>query len=197
MLGKYLRRAEKRIFNNLAVSRYIKISPNLISLISPLPALFSVYFLMEKRYLFALPLICLSIILDLLDGAIARSSRKITKFGAYLDPMMDKFTEFFIYLGIFLAGYRLESFLAFAGILMIGSAKSWAFMVIPVGNFDWPAIGERAERYLILFISFILGSLSVTLYGFDALQIGLWIIIILVFTGTVQRILFAKKLIGD
>jgi CDP-diacylglycerol--glycerol-3-phosphate 3-phosphatidyltransferase len=37
---------------------------------------------------------------DMLDGAVARIGGKSTKFGAFLDSTLDRFSDFFIYVGI-------------------------------------------------------------------------------------------------
>lgn len=195
MIGKRLRRIEKGITEKFLSKIHLGISPNWISAATLIPSLAAMYFIFQKHYLVAVVMILISVLLDMLDGAIARNEKKATKFGAYLDPMLDKFAEAFIYLGLFLSGFKLEAFLAFTGILLIGSAKSWAFLVIPLKNFDWPALGERAERYVILLLSFVIAPFKETVYDIPVISIALWIIIAMVYLGTIQRMVFAKKLI--
>ncbi|MFH1133518.1 MAG: CDP-alcohol phosphatidyltransferase family protein [Nanoarchaeota archaeon] len=195
MLGKHLRPLERRIFERLTPK--VAIHPNTVSLLTVPPAALSVYFLARSNFLAAGLLILLSLILDMMDGALARAGKRATPFGAYLDPMMDKLVEFCVYLGLFLAGFPLEAFLAFNGILLIGAAKAWAYTVVPGKNEDWPSIGERSERYLLLFLSFALAIAGLSFFGQHPVKLVLWLIIILVAIGTLQRMLFAKRLIEN
>ncbi len=39
---------------------------------------------------------------DAIDGAVARKSNKVTEFGAFLDSTVDRFSEFVVFLGIFI-----------------------------------------------------------------------------------------------
>jgi phosphatidylglycerophosphate synthase len=195
MIGSYLRRRVRRVLEGISL-RW-NISPNLVSISTVFPAAAAVYFLMNKMYPAAVLLILASIALDMLDGKIARTQKKASKFGAYLDPMMDKVVELLIYMGLFLGGFKIEAFVALAGIFLIGAAKSWAFMVIPLKNFDWPAIGERAERYMILFPTLIVASFRESVLGISVVSAGLWLIAALVYAGTVQRMVFAKKIIEE
>lgn len=194
MLGRFFRKIE-----NYISKRYLRhlprIAPNIISFATLIPAAASIYFTVNKIYLLSTLMILLALLLDIMDGAIARNQKMMTRFGAYFDPMMDRFAEILIYFGLFLSGFQLESFLAIVGILLIGSAKAWAFMVVPIKNFDWPAIGDRSERYFILLIAFGIVHFKELIFERQVLSIALWIIIALVYFGTIQRIFFARSLI--
>jgi phosphatidylglycerophosphate synthase len=48
---------------------------------------------------------------DTIDGAVARAEKRVTKFGYYLEGIIDKWTEVIIYAGFAWSGYPLESFL--------------------------------------------------------------------------------------
>jgi archaetidylinositol phosphate synthase len=195
MIGGWLRKYESAFVNRILGIIKLNVNPNSVSLLSLVPAAIAVLFFMQESYITGLILMQVSIFLDMLDGAIARKYNRPSKFGAYLDPMLDKFTEFFMYLGLFLAGFKLEAFLAFSGIMLIGSAKSWTFMVIPIKNFDWPGIGDRADRYSLIFIAMIASYFYPLVFGLNIISIALWIIILQVYIGTMQRMLFAKKII--
>jgi CDP-diacylglycerol--glycerol-3-phosphate 3-phosphatidyltransferase len=45
-------------------------------------------------------------LLDTLDGSLARATGQSRKFGAFLDSVIDRYTEFIIYLGIWFYFYR-------------------------------------------------------------------------------------------
>ena len=87
---------------------------------------------------------------DIIDGAVARAEKKVTKFGYYLEGIIDKWVEIIIYVGFAASGYALESLLVVSATLMLSFAKPRAAMVVPIGEHDWPAIGERFDRLLLL-----------------------------------------------
>ncbi|VVB81728.1 CDP-alcohol phosphatidyltransferase [uncultured archaeon] len=194
MLGKFFRKIENYVGKRY-LRRLPRLAPNIISFATLIPAAGSIYFIINKLYLLSALMISLSLLLDVIDGSIARNQKMMTKFGAYFDPMMDRFAEALIYFGLFLSGFQLESFLAIVGILLMGTAKSWAFMIISIGNFDWPAIGDRSERYMVLLIALGIAHFKAFIFERPVISLALWIIIVLVYFGTIQRIFFAKSLI--
>ncbi|HID28961.1 MAG TPA: CDP-alcohol phosphatidyltransferase family protein [Desulfobacterales bacterium] len=95
---------------------------------------------------------------DVMDGAVARLTGKVTPFGGVLDSVLDRYVDFIIFMGIIYAGLAkfagLSSWfwgiLALAGSLMVSYTRARAEMAgsgkLAVG------IGERGERFLILAI---------------------------------------------
>jgi hypothetical protein len=72
-------------------------------------------------------------------------------------------------------------------------------MVVPIKEHDWPAIGERFDRLLLLNIGLVifliwpsvrLGHLKV-----PTLSIVFGVLFIVVLIGSIQRVLYAKKII--
>jgi phosphatidylglycerophosphate synthase len=62
----------------------------------------------------------------MVDGAVARETNKVTKFGAYLDTIIDRFIEFFIIFGLSFVNYPdiIFSSKAWLMILFFGSMMS-------------------------------------------------------------------------
>ncbi len=129
---------------------------------------------------------------DMLDGPLARLTGKTSRFGAFLDSTVDRYSDFFLFGGLSFYFAKQESwgwFLACLGILIGSSltsyAKARAESLIPscsVGTI------ERAERIILLLVgSFVLPLLP-------------WALVILV-VGTnftaIQRILFVQKTLQD
>src|SRR5262245_5419641 len=68
---------------------------------------------------------------DMLDGALARSTGQITKFGAFLDSTLDRYSELIVFGGLLLhlqsSGLLVESALVFAaaaGSVMVSYARA-------------------------------------------------------------------------
>jgi archaetidylinositol phosphate synthase len=99
---------------------------------------------------------------DILDGAVARATGRVSKRGAFLDSTMDRVGETSIYLGILFGSTTAPYlvFLALASSLLVSytRAKADALSV----NLAGVGIGERSERLLVIAVA---GLLWVIPYG--------------------------------
>jgi len=197
MIGKSLRKWSEIAFLNSIGKCIAKLglTPNQVTILSIPAAIAAAYFIYIMNLPLALLFIILSIVIDNLDGAVARARKMVTKFGSYFDVMCDKYVEMIFYAGFAFAGFPIESFLAATGTMLNSYAKPAAAIRIPLGNEDWPAIGERAERLLILIIGIAAAIFMPTVGGYSTISITLILITILVHIGAFQRMAFAKKLI--
>jgi archaetidylinositol phosphate synthase len=88
--------------------------------------------------------------LDIVDGCVARATKRSNKKGAYLDSIFDKISESIIFIGIALGGHAnpVTSQIALSLSLLVSytRAKSEAVGIELKGV----GIGERAERLLIV-----------------------------------------------
>ena len=151
------------------------------------------YFLATENYLYGLIFIIFSILIDLLDGSFAEAKKQKSFFGNYLDALVDRMVEAIIYFGLAF-NYPLLAFLCFSTTMLNSYAKPRVALVIETDNHDWPAIGDRADRLLLLIIGLLIANF-ITIQNIDIVQITLGIITIIAFFGFIQRILYAKKLI--
>lgn len=125
---------------------------------------------------------------DMLDGPLARLSGKVTKFGAFLDSTVDRYSDFFLFGGVALfyakqgdASLFLVSMGIILGSFVTSYAKARAENLIPdctVGVF------ERPERLIVLG----LGSLIPPF-----MPLMLWILLIGTHVTALQRILHTHK----
>lgn len=151
------------------------------------------YFLATENYLYGLIFVIFSILIDLLDGSFAEAKKQKSFFGNYWDALVDKMVEATIYFGLAF-NYPLLAFLCFSTTMLNSYAKPRVALVIETDNHDWPAIGDRADRLLLLIIGLLIANF-ITIQNIDIVQITLGIITIITFFGFIQRILYAKKLI--
>ncbi|HIP43681.1 MAG TPA: CDP-alcohol phosphatidyltransferase family protein [Aquifex aeolicus] len=70
--------------------------PNFITLLSLFLGSISAYFYFHQKVLTGAVLLALSGLFDLLDGVVARTTRKTSKFGAVFDWIADKWTDGFV-----------------------------------------------------------------------------------------------------
>ena len=100
-------------------------------------------------------MILLSGLMDMLDGALARNVRSITKFGGFLDSVFDRYVDvaIFISLGVYGVNWLLVSF-ALSGALLVSYTRARAEHVIPKCDVG---IAERGERLIIIVFGLITG----------------------------------------
>ncbi|MEO0087578.1 MAG: CDP-alcohol phosphatidyltransferase family protein, partial [candidate division WOR-3 bacterium] len=137
---------------------YLKISPTFITLSGLFFSIFASYFYFQGNFLKAGIFLILIALADTIDGELARKREKVTKRGAFLDSIIDRLTEFFIFFGLFLyyqnSKVAFLPFLAFASSLFVSYARARAE---GVGIECKIGIFERPTRMLFLIIgSFLL-----------------------------------------
>jgi len=98
--------------------------------------------------------------LDALDGAVARASKRVTKFGAYLDAMCDRYVESIVVLSVAaVTGYWVLSMIVLIGSLLVSYAKARAAIEVAVTNVEWPDLMERTERDILFLVGLALSDL--------------------------------------
>jgi len=123
-------------------------------------------------------------IFDMLDGRVARARGRGTKFGAFLDSTMDRYSDMLLYMGLLLLYARLERtglmvlvWVAAFGSFMTSYARARAESLIPrcpVG------IMERPERIVLVIAGAVLNKMVAVL----------WIIAVLSNVTAIQRIVY-------
>ncbi len=97
---------------------------------------------------------------DIVDGQVARVTKKTSTKGAFLDSVFDKIAEVAIFLGILIGGYA-EPYLVFLAItlsLLVSYTRARAESVGK--SLQGVGIGERAERILVIAIGGIIAGIE-------------------------------------
>ncbi len=102
-------------------------------------------------------LIIVSGFFDLVDGAVAKTTNKISKRGAFLDSTLDRVGEVAIYTGILLGGLSssLWVLIALSFSLLVSYTRARAESLGT--SLSGIGIGERSERLLVLALLSVLG----------------------------------------
>lgn len=124
---------------------------------------------------------------DLLDGAIARSTNTVSRFGGFLDSVLDRYTDLFLMFGVFVLFLRqgqtyalVFTFIAAIGVAIIPYARARA----EAASMECKAgILERPERIVILLVGIFFNLLF---YAVVALAV-------LTHVTVIQRILFVRR----
>ena len=164
----------RQMFDKLSVKigiifSKIPLTPNQWTIVSLLPALGAVYFFVQQQFVIAGACFIFAGFLDIVDGAVAKVTGKVSKFGAYLDTMVDRYVEAAIMFGLlfvplpalFMPIYAWV-FLYMYGSVITTYAKAAAKEkeIIPEGRELKGGLLERAERLFILFIGIIAASIN-------------------------------------
>jgi len=124
---------------------------------------------------------------DIVDGQVARVSKKITKSGGFLDSVFDKIAEVAIFLGILVGGFA-EPYLVFLAItfsLLVSYTRSRAESLGV--KLQGIGIGERAERLLVIAIVGIIGFM----------EYAVIIVIIIAAITFIQRIIVTAEALKE
>jgi CDP-diacylglycerol--glycerol-3-phosphate 3-phosphatidyltransferase len=156
------------------------ISPNFLTVIGFVLTVGAAYVLARGHLQIGGVLLAVAGTFDALDGTLARLTDRKSRFGAFLDSIIDRLSEAVIYLGL-LVHYiqhsgRQESFLIYAtlvGSLMVSYTRARAESI---GIECKRGILTRFERAVVLVIGLILNQMLITLWimavlsNFTALQ---------------------------
>lgn len=184
----------------LAFSK-LGLSPNQWTLVTILPTLAALWFLINEQFLWAALLFLIAAFIDIVDGSVARVTGRVTKLGAYLDTIVDRYVEGLIVFGLLFASLPnmwlpiyAWIFIYFFGGLMTTYAKAAAKEkeLVGSGNELKGGLLERAERLLILFIGILLAY-------FDPFYLTYIIVILAVLANVsaLQRIWIASRVKGQ
>ena len=176
----------------VVVARW-NVSPNTITLLALFAGIASgtLFALNEPIWAAVLIFICGS--LDLLDGKLAKQRQQISLFGAIFDSTLDRYSEFFIYLG--LAYYFRDHwalwvlFFTFLGSTMVSYTRARAE---GLGFECKVGFMQRAERLGSVMLGSIIGY---AFNIFDPLMSGILIFIAAVSNFTAwQRMFLVRKI---
>ncbi|MFQ6082199.1 MAG: CDP-alcohol phosphatidyltransferase family protein [Candidatus Aminicenantia bacterium] len=193
MLNKKIRIWFLEYINPIAdfLAKY-KVHPNLITILGALIGLLSGILFYFHHLFWGSIVLLICGLLDTLDGKVASKLNKKSLFGAIFDSTLDRYSEFFIYLG--LAGYFWSSwvlwiiFFTIIGSVMVSYTRARAE---GLGIECFTGIMQRAERLIIL--AFGCGVNSVIRYHNIVLIITLILIAGFSNFTAFQRILYVKK----
>jgi len=135
---------------------------------------------------------------DGLDGAVARRTGKSSKFGGYLDAVVDRYQEAAVFFTIaWVTGWWAVSFLALIGSLLTSYNKARTALEIPINNNNWPDLMERLERIVILCGALILDRFVTLPYLHSTLYLGLLVVAFFSNLTAIQRFWRARGRIRD
>jgi len=171
---------------------HLKIGPNALSFMALISGIGAGVLFFLKHPFWAGIAIVICGLFDILDGKVAVNTNQKSLFGAIFDSALDRYSEFFIYLG--LAAYfrnHWALWLTFWTILGSSMVSYTRARAEGLGIECRIGIMQRAERMLLLFLGAMIGPLFNI---FDPAMITV-LAIIAVFSNitAIQRTFYVKK----
>ncbi len=198
MLTKLKERIQQLMVGEARLAHTIGLTPNQVSLLGALAALFSAYLYWNSSsndaLLVAAALLLLaSGFLDALDGVLARVCGQVTQFGGFLDSLLDRYADSLVLIGIIISWLAADSPLwllaglaALMGSLLVSysRAKGEGAAV----KMETVGLAERAERIIILVLASFL-----SLLWRDALRWSVVLLAVLTNLTVLQRAIHFRE----
>jgi CDP-diacylglycerol--glycerol-3-phosphate 3-phosphatidyltransferase len=136
------------------------IQPNLLTFLGLVVNIWAAVLFARGRFQAAGGVMLLAGVFDMVDGRVARAQGRVTKFGAFFDSVIDRYSDLILFLGllVYYAGvgrfrYAVLVGVAMAGSVMVSYTRARAESLIPECK---AGFWERPERIVLM----ILGALG-------------------------------------
>jgi len=162
----------------------IKVNPNLITLLGFVINIVAAFYLAKGQFGIAGTIIFIAGAMDMLDGAVARLTGTATRFGAFFDSVIDRYSDIVLYMGLIIYFGKMPrmTYVVLVGICIMGSMMTSYTRARAESLIDKCKVGflERPERVVLL----ILGT------WFYRVEHVLWVIAVLSNWTVISRIIF-------
>jgi CDP-diacylglycerol--glycerol-3-phosphate 3-phosphatidyltransferase len=165
----------------------LRINPNIITFTGVLISLWAAFEFGYGSLLKGGLIIILAGLFDMLDGEVARVSRTETRFGAFYDSVIDRYSDIIILQGllVYYARHQMLGYVVLVGVVIMGAVltsytRARAESLIPRCKVGFM---ERPERIVLL----IIGGLA------NRMEAVLWILAILGNWTVISRIYYTWK----
>jgi CDP-diacylglycerol--glycerol-3-phosphate 3-phosphatidyltransferase len=167
------------------------IHPNMLTLIGVLINVGAAWALGKDRFLLAGVIMIVANIFDFIDGKVARITNTVSRFGAFWDSTLDRFSDIALFLGLIYlyatlrrTDYVMVAALAMMFSIMISYARARAESLI-----DECEVGfmGRPERIVL----FMIGAFT------DRMAAVLWVMLVLSIVAVVNRIHYTYLVLND
>jgi phosphatidylglycerophosphate synthase len=168
----------------------IPVSPNALSITGFIITLFACYRLSFDLLTGGI-FILVGALFDVLDGVVARTQNKMTRFGAFLDSVLDRYSDAFILLAL---AYNLENGSHTVGVILSLGTLLGAFLISysraraeGIGEECKNGLMERPERIILISLGALTGFVIPVL----------WVLFVLTHFTVLQRIHHVWHATGD
>jgi CDP-diacylglycerol--glycerol-3-phosphate 3-phosphatidyltransferase len=178
----------KRIVDSIVnLLASLHVHPNILTLTGMVINIFAMVLFAQGRFIPGALVIVFAGIFDIVDGEVARRTKRVTKFGAFFDSVIDRYSDLLLLLGLIIWYAKIHRifYVGLTGLVLIGSVltsytRARAESLIPACKVGFL---ERPERIVLL----IIGGLT------DRMAAVLWVMAILSNWTVSQRIWYTWR----
>ncbi len=175
----------------IAVSVALRIHPNTLTLIGVLINVAAAWALGNAHFLLAGTIMIVANIFDFIDGKVAHITNTVSRFGAFWDSTLDRFSDIALFLGLvyLYASLRRTDYVMIAALAMMFSIMTSYARARAESLIDKCKVGfmERPERIVL----FMIGAFT------NRMGAVLWVILILSIVSVVNRIHYTYLALND
>jgi CDP-diacylglycerol--glycerol-3-phosphate 3-phosphatidyltransferase len=184
--------AGKRVLNSIVnLLASLNVHPNILTLIGLLINIVAAILFYKGIFTWAALVVIFAGIFDMVDGEVARRTNRVTKFGAFFDSVIDRYSDVLLLLGLIGWYARIDrlQYVWLTGLCLIGSVltsytRARAESLIPACKVGFM---ERPERIVLL----VIGALA------DRMAAALWVMAILSNWTVSQRIWYTWRELSE
>src|SRR4051812_6885349 len=178
----------KRVMDSLVnLLASLRVHPNILTLIGMLINIYAMVLFAKGVFTWGALVILFASIFDMVDGEVARRTKRVTKFGAFFDSVIDRYSDLLLLLGLIIWYAKIDRifYVGLTGLVLIGSVltsytRARAESLIPACKVGFL---ERPERIVLL----IIGGVT------DRMAAVLWVMAILSNWTVSQRIWYTWR----
>jgi CDP-diacylglycerol---glycerol-3-phosphate 3-phosphatidyltransferase len=177
------------LFVNLLAS--LRVHPNILTLIGLVINIFAMVLFAKGIFVWGALVIVAAGVFDIVDGEVARRTKRVTKFGAFFDSVIDRYSDLLLLLGLIIWYAKIDRifYVGLTGLVLIGSVltsytRARAESLIPACKVGFL---ERPERIVLL----VIGGLT------DRMAAVLWVMAILSNWTVSQRIWYTWRELSE
>jgi len=144
------------------------VPPNVITWSALVVNLWACVFFAAGRFAAAGGLMILAGMCDLLDGPVARKQNRVSKFGGFLESILDRYSDLMLFLGLLVYYVQVNRFpyailagTAMAGAVMVSYAQARAESLGPASKVGF---WERPERMVLMIVCALANQMELALW---------------------------------
>jgi CDP-diacylglycerol--glycerol-3-phosphate 3-phosphatidyltransferase len=164
-----------------------RVHPNVLTSIGLGINAVAAWMLARGEFLYAGLIVLCGAIFDLVDGPVARQSNRVTRFGGFLDSVLDRYSDLILLMGLLVYYASINRFfyivltaIAMTGSVLVSYTRARAENCIPKCKVGFL---ERPERIVLI----IIGALS------NHMAPVLWVLVVLSNVTVIHRIIYTYR----
>jgi phosphatidylglycerophosphate synthase len=182
----------------ISASVALGIHPNILTLIGVLINVGAAVALGRRQFLLAFIIMIVANIFDFIDGKVAHITNTVSRFGAFWDSTLDRFSDIALFLGLIYlyADIRRSDYVMIAALAMMFSIMTSYARARAESLIDKCKVGfmERPERIVLLWIGAFPSPIPPHTYRMGAV---LWVILVLSIVTVANRIHYTYLVLND